>query len=172
MAEGAEAGEVGLGRVTLSRRERPVMVEPRGAGVVLITLRASEEVRAAAFEKSDAEIDPEMVAIAGTIIKRRSGHFDPTAFRDRYQEALRELIEAKMKGLPVRPKQVASPRPVLDLMAALKRSLARETGAAKPKRKATGDRRQTSLLLPMSGEKKEIAKPEAMTAQQNRRRKA
>jgi DNA end-binding protein Ku len=167
----AEAGEVGIGRVTLSRRERPVMVEPRGAGMVLITLRASEEVRAAAFEKSDAEIDPDMVAIARTIIDRRSGRFDPTAFRDRYQEALRELIEAKMKGLPVRPKEIASP-PVLDLMAVLKHSLAQETGAAKPKRKVASDRRQTSLLLPMSGKKKETAKPVSVTAQQSRRRKA
>ena len=79
-----EAGEVGIGRVTLSRRERPVMVEPRGAGMVLITLRASEEVRASAFERSDAEIDLDMVAIAETIIKRRSGRFDPATFRDRY----------------------------------------------------------------------------------------
>jgi hypothetical protein len=46
------------------------------------------------------------------------------------------LIEAKMKGLPVKPKQIASPRPVLDLMAALERSLAQDTGAAKPNRKA------------------------------------
>jgi DNA end-binding protein Ku len=113
-----------------------------------------------------------MVAIAETIIKRRSGRFDPASFRDRYQEALRELIEAKMKGLPVKPKEIASPRPVLDLMAALKRSLAQETGAAKPKRKAASDRRQTSLLLPMSGEKKETPKPVPMTAQQSRRRKA
>jgi DNA end-binding protein Ku len=113
-----------------------------------------------------------MVAIARTIIDRRGGRFDPTACRDRYQEALRELIEAKMKGVPVRPKRIASPRPVLDLVAALKRSLVRETGGAKPKSKAAGDRRQTSLLLPMSGEKKEIAKPVPMTAQQNRRRKA
>ena len=148
------------------------MVEPRGAGMVLVTLRAPEEVRAAAFEKSDAEIDPEMVAIAETIIKRRSGHFDPAAFRDRYQEALRELIEAKMKGLPVKPKQITSPPPVLDLMAALKRSLARETGTAKPKRKAAANRRQTSLLLPMSAKKKETAKPMPVTAPQSRRRKA
>jgi len=167
----AEAGEVGIGRVTLSRRERPVMVEPRGAGMVLITLRASEEVRASAFERSDAEIDPDMVAIAETIIKRRSGRFDPATFRDRYQEALRELIEAKMKGLPIKPKQIAAP-PVLDLMAALKRSLARETDTAKPKRKAAADRRQTNLLLPMSGKKKETAEPVPVTAQQSRRRKA
>ena len=105
------------------------MVEPRDAGMVLITLRASKEVRAAAFGKIDGKIDGDMVAIAGTIIKRRSGHFDPATFRDRYQEALRELIEAKMKGLPVKPKQIATPAPVLDLMSALKRSLAQETGA-------------------------------------------
>lgn len=107
------------------------MVEPRGTGMVLITLRAAEEVRAAAFEQADGDIDADMVAIAATIIRRRSGRFDPATFRDRYQEALRELIEAKLKGLPVRPKQIAEPRPVVDLMAALKRSLAQETATAK-----------------------------------------
>ena len=169
-----DADKVGIGRVTLSRRERPVMIEPRDAGLVLITLRASEEVRAPSFATADAAIDPDMVAVASMIIKRRSGHFDPTTFRDRYQEALRELIEAKMQGLPVRPRQIAPPRPVPDLMAALKRSLAQETGtAAKPRRKAAGDRRQTSLLLPVSG-KKEDATPAPATAatMRPRRRKA
>jgi len=106
-----EADKVGIGRVTLSRRERPVMIEPRDSG----TLRASEEVRAPSFATADPAIDSDMVAVASMIIKRRSGHFDPTTFRDRYQEALRELIEAKMKGLPVRPRQIAPPRPVPDL---------------------------------------------------------
>jgi DNA end-binding protein Ku len=114
-----------------------------------------------------------MVAIAETIIKRRSGHFDPTTFQDRYQEALRELIEAKMKGLPVTPKQISPPAPVLDLMSSLKRSLAQESGApAKPKRKAAADRRQTNLLLPVSGKKKETATPATVTALPRRRRKA
>jgi DNA end-binding protein Ku len=169
----AEAGAIGIGRVTLSRRERLVMVEPRDAGMVAITLRASEEVRAASFERADTDIDADMVAIAETIIKRRSGHFDPTTFRDRYQEALRELIDAKMKGLPVTPKQISPPAPVHDLMAALKSSLAQESGAAaKPKRKAAADHRQTNLLLPVSGKKKETVTAATVTALPRRRRKA
>jgi DNA end-binding protein Ku len=168
-----EAGVVGIGRVTLSRRERLVTVEPRDAGMVLITLRASEEVRAAAFGKADGEIDGDMVAIAETIIKRRSGHFDPATFRDRYQEALRELIEAKMKGVAVTPKQIAAPAPVLDLMSVLKRSLAQETGpAAKPRRREGGNRRQTNLLLPVPGEKAKETPAQARTTAAARRRKA
>ena len=115
-----------------------------------------------------------MVAVAAMITKRRSGHFDPTAFRDRYQEALRELIEAKMKGRPVRPREIAPPRPVVDLMAALKRSLTQETGAATRRgRKAAGDRRQASLLLPVSGKKEDAPRAPATSATSRpRRRKA
>jgi DNA end-binding protein Ku len=168
-----EAGTVGIGRVTLSRRERLVMVEPRGAGMVAITLRASEEVRTPAFGRAHMKIDPDMVAVAAMIIKRRSGHFDPTTFRDRYQEALRELIEAKMKGLPVRPKQIPPPRLVHDLMAALKCSLAQESGTVStPKRKTAGDRRQGSLLLPVSGRKKAEKSTPAAEALTPRRKKA
>ena len=123
----AEAGVVGLGRLTLSRRERVVMVEPRGTGMGLFTLRAAEEVRAAQFPSAEGEVDVEMVAIAKAIIAQRTGAFDPSAYRDRYQEALRELIEAKIKGLTVKPKEIAARPPVIDLMAALKRSLAQET---------------------------------------------
>jgi DNA end-binding protein Ku len=151
-----EAGVVGMGRLTMSRRERMVMVDPRGAGMVLMTLRAADEVRAPQFSEADGAIDAEMLAIARTIIDKRTGSFDASKFRDRYQEALQELIAAKMKGLPIKPREVSAPAPVIDLMAALKRSLAQDIPAARgatPKKRARAapDRRQRSLLLPVSG---------------------
>src|SRR5439155_10423889 len=118
------------------------------------TLRAAEEVRAAEFGSFEGELDAEAVAIAGMIIKRKIGSFDPSIFRDRYQEALKELIEAKLKGLPVKARPATRPAPFFDLMAALKQSLAQETGGAgrgKPKCRTAADRRQSSLLLPVSG---------------------
>jgi DNA end-binding protein Ku len=173
----AEAGVVGLGRLTLSRRERVVMVEPRGTGMGLFTLRAADEVRAAQFPSAEGEVDTEMVAIAKAILAQRTGTFDPSTYRDRYQEALRELIEAEMKGLPVKPKEIAAP-PAIDLMAALKRSLAQQTpaskrteGARRKANKTAPDRRQATLLLPVAGGwKREPAAAPATPASRPRNR--
>ena len=148
-----EAGMAGLGRVTIARRERMVLVEPRDGGMVLITLRSADEVRAADFAPATADIDPDMVAVAETIIKRRTGSFDLATFCDRYQDALNELIEAKLKGRAVKLKPAAPAAPVWDLMAALKRSLQQESGPVptKAKTRAASDRRQRNLLLPVIG---------------------
>jgi DNA end-binding protein Ku len=156
----ARAGVVGLGRLTLSRRERMVVVEPRGTGMALFTLRAAGEVRASQFGSAEGDLDAEMVAIAGVIIRQRTGNFDPSTYRDRYQEALQQLIEAKMKGVTIKPRAVSTPSPVIDLMAALKRSPAQEPSAseqrtAKRKRARQAlDRRQRALLLPLTGARK------------------
>jgi hypothetical protein len=100
-------------------------------------------------------------------------------FRDRYQDALRELIEAKMKGVAIKPRAVSTPAPVIDLMAALKRSLTQKAPSAKVARakkgtKAAPDRRQWALLLPVSGgrEKTEERATQPATAAEKRRKKA
>jgi len=174
-----EASVVGIGRLTMSRRERMIMIEPRSTGMVLITLRAADEVRAPQFSVADGAIDAEMLAIAGTIIEGRTGKFDPSKFRDRYQEALQELIEAKMKGVAIKPREISTLAPVIDLMAALKRSLAREAptakgAVAKKRTKAAPDRRQGALLLPVTGgrRKKEEPTTEQATLAAKRRKKA
>jgi DNA end-binding protein Ku len=68
--------------------------------------------------------DPAMLQIAEKIVEQQSGDFDPSEFRDRYEDALRALIEDKRKGKPVRPTKPANDDgKVIDLMAALKKSL-------------------------------------------------
>ncbi|MGC2521631.1 MAG: Ku protein, partial [Stellaceae bacterium] len=126
----ARSNKAGLGRIVLSNRERLVLVEPRGGGLVMSTLRASDEVRAAEFgAKEDGQADAEMVALAETIIERKAGAFEPGTFHDRYQDALRELVESKRKGEVIAsPEAVEEPTKVINLMDALRGSVQAETG--------------------------------------------
>ena len=182
----AHKNKVGMGRVTISSRERQVLVEPRDAGLVMSTVRSADEVRPAEFgPPAKGDIDVDMVAIAESIIDRRSGPFDPTTFRDRYQDALHELVAEKTKGQVVERREVTEPPKVINLMEALKRSLAQEQDDAAPKKEAAArptrapaaaDRRQKPLLLPVSGGRKKkeepAAEPAPVPAPASRRRKA
>jgi DNA end-binding protein Ku len=153
----AAKGLYGLGKVTLASRERQVLIEPRGIGLLMTTLHSADEVRTAEFAIRDTgAIDPDMLAIAETIIERAKGKFDPADFHDSYQDALRELVEAMLKGIAKTPRAIEAPPKVIDLMEALKRSLV-QSGAmpasAKAKRAKPVDRRQPQMLMPVQGSK-------------------
>jgi DNA end-binding protein Ku len=166
-----EEEKIALGSIVLSTREHPVMVEPRGPGLAMFLLRTADEVRPAKFDLPEAKLDPKMVEMAALIMKKSAGEFDPASFRDRYQDALRELIDAKIKGLPKQKRRpIAEPSNVIDLMAALRKSLggSPKQPAAK-KRPAKADKRQTALLLPIKGGGRPAAESKI---QASRRRKA
>ncbi len=108
------AGRVGIGRIVLGGREWAALVAPRGRGLLLTTLRAAAEVRSdEAFygDHADPPLDAALVENAAAIIARLGNSFDPRRdFRERYQEALFQLVQAKLKGeKPVFP---APPLPV------------------------------------------------------------
>lgn len=117
---------VALGRLVMSTRERICALEIEKGGLLLTTLRTAEEVRdASEFAAPDLPTaDPRMLDIAGKIIEQQAGDFDAAEFTDRYEEALRAVIEGKKKGQPVRPSHAAEDdTKVVDLMAALRASL-------------------------------------------------
>ncbi|TGP23888.1 Ku protein, partial [Mesorhizobium sp. M1D.F.Ca.ET.234.01.1.1] len=122
----------GLARIVLYQRERPVVIEPLGKGMVLTTLRYDDTVRrpATVFEDiTAAKTDKEMIDLAQHIIDGKKTKFDPSKFEDRYEDALLELIRAKKAGKKA-PKAKAPPKPsnVVNLFDALKKSLNAEGG--------------------------------------------
>jgi DNA end-binding protein Ku len=93
--------KIALGRVVMHTRERLLAIEPRDNGMLAYSLRSHDEVRdpAEAFDDiPDRKADAAMVEIAEKIIDQQSGPFDPGAFTDRYEQALKHLIAEKQKG--------------------------------------------------------------------------
>jgi DNA end-binding protein Ku len=124
---------IALGRVVMHQRERMLAMEPRDAGMIAWSLRTHDEVRDPADffdEIPDKKPDPQMISIAEKIIEQQEGVFDPSQFNDRYEDALRELIDEKRagKGRMVRARAPDDGK-VVDLMAALRQSLG---GKGKP----------------------------------------
>jgi DNA end-binding protein Ku len=122
----ARSGQIALGRVVMSSRERLVALEPRDKGIIATMLRTNDEVRAMKdyfADIPDLRPDAEMIAIAGKIISQKEADFDPTEFTDRYEDALRELIERKQKGVKIGRAEEPKDTNVINLMDALKASL-------------------------------------------------
>jgi DNA end-binding protein Ku len=120
---------VGLARVVLHRRERLLMLQARGKGLLATSIRYRNEVRGEKEYFSDIpslKVAPDMLELAVHIVKSKLGHFDPAEFEDRYEKALGALIKAKQAGRP--PPQPPAPPPsnVVSLMDALRRSVQAE----------------------------------------------
>ena len=149
----AKTGKVALSSVVIARRERVVALRPMDNGLVVHTLHEERDLNSAkeAFEHvPDGRGDPEMVDLAVQLITRQSGRFDPGDFEDRYESRLRKLIEAKLKGKGLEPGE-EEPRDrdnVVDLMAALKRSLGKSTSE---KTSAPAKVRRSSSKTPAKG---------------------
>ncbi|HEX3810098.1 MAG TPA: Ku protein [Rhizomicrobium sp.] len=135
----AKSDRIALGRVVMHTRERLMAIEPHGRGLVGYTLRMANEVvdSKQAFDDIPAvKADRKMLDIADKIIEQLEGPFEPEGFKDRYEEALRALIRRKEKGeKPVKAEPPENTN-VIDLMDALKKSLAKKGGASR-KRKAS-----------------------------------
>lgn len=141
------AGKIAIGCLVLRGRERQIALEVRGKGLVAYSLRAHDEVREAGDYFDDipeVKADKDMVEIATRIIGQKEADFDPSQFKDRYDEALKAMIKAKQKG---GKGLVEAPEPddtnVVDLMEALRNSLKGSAGGGRkaPAKKAAAKKK-------------------------------
>ncbi|WP_298808308.1 Ku protein [uncultured Sphingomonas sp.] len=137
--------KVGLGQLAMRGREYIVSLKPCGRGLILETLRYADEVNKAQGyfrEIADTKPDPELLDLAEALIDRKTAAFDPQEFHNRYVDALKELIERKRKAkgktkiIEDKDEGGRSASNVVDLMAALKKSMEGKSGG-EPAKKAS-----------------------------------
>jgi DNA end-binding protein Ku len=129
-------GRVALARIVLTNREHVIAIEPLGKGLLGITLRYPYELRDDQEYFDDIKnpkISKDMIELASHILDSKAAHFEPSKFRDQYENALKTLVKRKAAGKPVK---IAEPeeRPdnVISLMDALQQSLKGRRAAKRP----------------------------------------
>ena len=169
----ASTGKVALSSVVVARREHPIAIMPMGKGLVVHTLHEERDLN----DFSDlfdhlptAKPDPDMVQLATQLIERQAGRYDPADVEDRYETRLRAVIDAKLKGEGVEPEDDEEPdrSNVVDLMAALRKSLGQDHEPASkkkapPAKPASKSKRAPKTKAPAATVKKKTsaAKPVA-----------
>lgn len=141
-----ETKTMGLGKFAVGGRERLVGIgvpfDPKQRGMMAYLLHFAEELRSAAEYFDDIKvqkIDRDQLSLAKELIKRNSATFEPERFKDNYEAALRELVEAKLKHVPLAKEQRDEPRgKVVNLMDALRQSVGEADGKKKPPVRADG----------------------------------
>jgi DNA end-binding protein Ku len=167
------AKKIGVGQLAMRGQEYVVALKPCGRGLLLETLRYADEVhRAQSYfrEIGEHEPDADLLDMASMLIERKAGKFDPSEFHNRYVDALHRLIEEKQKKKGEKiiedPDADAGPPKgsnVVDLMAALKRSLGDDRGgtAANENRGAAKKSASAKKPAPRHAPKKAPAKKAA-----------
>ena len=163
-----------IGTVVLTNREHVIALEPFDKGLMGTLLRYPYEVRDEKEyfnEIQEVRVTKDMLDLAKHIVNQKTSTFEPEKFEDHYEEALTELINAKRQGKAITPRPRPRGENVVDLMDALKKSIAGEAAAPKGKRPRKASAGQKEMLLPIEGKgraHKKAAKPERATG----RRKA
>src|SRR6202158_60939 len=126
-------GMVAIGKVVFTSREHIIALEPRGKGLLGVTLRYPYEVRSEADyfdDMPDEKIPKDMLELAAHIVETKKSHFEPEGFEDRYEDALKDLLKKKQGGEKIEAPREREPSKVINLMDALRKSVESERGGA------------------------------------------
>src|ERR1043166_6816106 len=143
------SGKVGVGKVVLRDREEVVTIAPQDGGIVLYKLRHPDEVRKMQEvpQLERIEVNKAELKLSVNLVESMASTLDDLDLKDRYRDAMRELIEAKIAGKEV----VGVPeieKPVVDIMAALKESIEQTKARKKPMEKARGEKKEAAEAAP------------------------
>jgi DNA end-binding protein Ku len=146
-----DSNRVGIATVTMHQREYTVFIRPRNHGLTLHTMYFANEIRKVAGygeTENNIKLKPQEIKLAEQLVETLSEDFKPEKYHDTFQERLKALIDAKRKGKTITVEKEPRRAPVIDMMEALKRSLANTAAKAnKPTRaKVAGEREQRRKL--------------------------
>ena len=136
-----KANKIAIGQVVIAGREHIIALRVKDRGFALSTLHYASEIRQAApyFEGiRNGEVDKSQLALASQLVENNTAPFNPAQFTDRYEEALLEIIKAKAAGSEPIIVQQVEPGKVIDLMSALKQSLAQSKPQKDARKPGTG----------------------------------
>jgi DNA end-binding protein Ku len=133
-----ESGYIGIAKLTMHNREYTVFLRPHEGGIMLHTMYYQNEIREVEhFGETDQELKAAEVKIANQLIQALAADWQPEKYHDTFQDNVKKLIKARLEGEEVEEVEKPRPKPVVDLMAALKQSLAQtESAGKKPPQRA------------------------------------
>src|SRR3989440_1998898 len=152
------SGKVGIGKVVLRDREEVVMIGPQDGGLVLYKLRQQSEVRKmeSVPQIEHKAVNKDELKLSVSLVESMASTLKELDLTDRYRDALREMIEAKIAGKEV----VSVPdeeKPVVDIMTALKQSIDQAKAKKKPMERAKGERKEAVEVKPAKQRKQKVA---------------